>query len=406
MSHLRRLAFLPYRGVLCSPSENRSGTYHPTQVLQLLNKNLLTRKLILTIIRPPSIRQSLEKYWARNFNSLSKLAGGRNQPCGWLKTFQAVKIINSNNADHAWHEKDIESHITQQNPEHRGRIILRTCLEDFEVTGPAGKYMCLKRFVDRQLPLPIAKAYIYYFLLVGLDYLHSNCQVVHTDLKLGNILMSFENENILTSFIQRKEAMQFKVDAQSGRTIYRCHKDFGALDGREIKHMIPKIADFGLATRLDKPSTQDGMVGEKLGSYPIQPDHYRAPEVIRLWLGYQSRDLELWCTGELLAKLNAISGRNWPQLVTTDTGELCNNAQEFFDGPFFNADIEFRHNEMVPRRDLEDTIPFLEKKEQNAFLSFLRQMPTWLPEKRKTARELMDHPFLTLGDSSPAELLD
>lgn len=111
--------------------------------------------------------------------------------------------------------------------------------------------------------------------------------------------MSFENENILTSFIQRKEAMQFKVDAQSGRTIYRCHKDFGALDGREIKHMIPKIADFGLATRLDKPSTQDGMVGEKLGSYPIQPDHYRAPEVIRLWLGYQSRDLELWCTGKV-----------------------------------------------------------------------------------------------------------
>uniref|UniRef100_A0A093Y2P9 Protein kinase domain-containing protein n=1 Tax=Talaromyces marneffei PM1 TaxID=1077442 RepID=A0A093Y2P9_TALMA len=255
MSHLRRLAFLPYRGVLCSPSENRSGTYHPTQVLQLLNKNLLTRKLILTIIRPPSIRQSLE----------------------------------NNNADHAWHEKDIESHITQQNPEHRGRIILRTCLEDFEVTGPAGKSASLIASFLCPLRRPISTT----SFLLGLIIF---TQIAKLSIPLGNILMSFENENILTSFIQRKEAMQFKVDAQSGRTIYRCHKDFGALDGREIKHMIPKIADFGLATRLDKPSTQDGMVGEKLGSYPIQPDHYRAPEVIRLWLGYQSRDLELWCT--------------------------------------------------------------------------------------------------------------
>ena len=48
----------------------------------------------------------------------------------------ALKIVNRNNADDAQHEKEIESHITQQNPEHRGRVILRTCLDDFEVTGP------------------------------------------------------------------------------------------------------------------------------------------------------------------------------------------------------------------------------------------------------------------------------
>lgn len=40
---------------------------------------------------------------------------------------------------------------------------------------------------------------------------------------------------------------------------------------------------------------------------------------------------------ELIAKSNAMSGHNWPQPVTKDTGELYNNAQEFFDGPFFNA---------------------------------------------------------------------
>ena len=102
-----------------------------------------------------------------------------------------MKIINSNNSEDARHEKEIESHIANYNPEHRGRVILRTCLDNFEVTGPEGKHMCLvyelmrdpfwifqRRFVDRNVPLPLAKAYIY-ILLVGLDYLHSECKVVH-----------------------------------------------------------------------------------------------------------------------------------------------------------------------------------------------------------------------------------
>ena len=41
---------------------------------------------------------------------------------------------------------------------------------------------------------------------------------------------------------------------------------------------------------------------------------------------------------ELLAKAKSMSEHNWPQPVTNDSGELCNNAQEFFHGPFFNAE--------------------------------------------------------------------
>lgn len=124
-----------------------------------------------------------------------------------------------------------------------------------------------------------------------------------TDLKLGNILMSFENENILTNFIERQQQqqMQHKVDGESGRTIYRCHNDFGALDAREIKNMVPKMTDFGLATRLDQPSTRDGMAGEHLGIYPIQPDYYRAPEVI-LGCGWDFK-ADIWNFGVLVRLL-------------------------------------------------------------------------------------------------------
>lgn len=113
--------------------------------------------------------------------------------------------------------------------------------------------------------------------------------------------MSFENENILTDFINRKQPMQCKVDGKSGRSLYRCHNDFGALDAREIKNMIPKIADFGLATKLDKRSTRNGMEGEQLGIYPIQPDYYRAPEVI-LGCGWDFK-ADTWNFGVLVRPL-------------------------------------------------------------------------------------------------------
>lgn len=39
----------------------------------------------------------------------------------------------------------------------------------------------------------------------------------------------------------------------------------------------------------------------------------------------------------LLEKSKAMSKYNWPRPVRNATGKLCNNAQEFFGGPFFNA---------------------------------------------------------------------
>jgi serine/threonine protein kinase len=102
--------------------------------------------------------------------------------------------------------------------------------------------------------------------VLNLEY---ECLIHLSDLKLDNILISFETENILNNFVKQQQPMQYKVDGESDRTIYRCHDDFGALDAKEIMNMVPKITDFGLAARLDKTSTHDGMMGEQLGIYPI-----------------------------------------------------------------------------------------------------------------------------------------
>ncbi|KAJ6008373.1 hypothetical protein N7540_012349 [Penicillium herquei] len=356
----------------------------------------------------------------------------------------ALKIVNSNDSDRSDDEKELESHIRQQNPKHPGHLMVRACLDELEVTGPNGKHKCLvyepmrdpfwlfqDRFVDREIPLPLAKAYMY-SILNGLDYLHSECEVVHADLKLDNILMSFEKEDILTDFVKRRQAMEFKVDAE-GRTVYLCHNNFGPLVPKDVWNMFPQITDFGNALRLEKPPPRDGMEGVAMGIYPIQPNYYRAPEII-LGCGWDFK-ADIWNFGvmlwnmlghrvlfqqvqdergrydakahlaemiallgsppeELLSKSRNMAKHGWPGPIRDHTGKLFHSAEECFGGPFFDAEDKFLYRGLIPDRNLEDTVPFIEKKEREEFLSFVREMLVWLPEKRKTARELMEHPFL------------
>lgn len=103
----------------------------------------------------------------------------------------ALKIANTN-ASSARHEREVEEHISTANPSHRGRSLIRTLLDSFEVNGPECSYSCLvyppmreplsmyqRRFDNRKMPLPLIKTYIR-ALLTGLDYLHTNCKTVHT----------------------------------------------------------------------------------------------------------------------------------------------------------------------------------------------------------------------------------
>lgn len=83
-------------------------------------------------------------------------------------------------------------------------------------------------------------------------------------------MVSFEDPTVLSDFMnsQFDQPTPYKVDA-TGRPVYLSCNDFGPL---KSLRSIPQLVDFGLATRLEEE--------DDWGVWPIQPDHYRAPEVI------------------------------------------------------------------------------------------------------------------------------
>ncbi|KAJ5958711.1 uncharacterized protein N7479_005861 [Penicillium vulpinum] len=96
-----------------------------------------------------------------------------------------LKIANTkSDQNEAEDKRQIEEHIANTDPSHRGYALFRTNVDSFEITGPSGRHICLayepmrepfwlfqRRFEDRLIPLPIVKTYIL-FLLAGLiDFL-------------------------------------------------------------------------------------------------------------------------------------------------------------------------------------------------------------------------------------------
>jgi serine/threonine protein kinase len=104
-----------------------------------------------------------------------------------------VKITASDCVDDdvAKHERIITRHL-KRNLSHDGFPFVRTMLDDFEVPGLDGPHLCLvyepmreplwlfqRRWENGKLPTALLKVYLR-FLLRGLDYLHSECCIIHT----------------------------------------------------------------------------------------------------------------------------------------------------------------------------------------------------------------------------------
>ncbi|PNY23331.1 Protein kinase-like domain protein, partial [Tolypocladium capitatum] len=353
----------------------------------------------------------------------------------WLtpKRHVAVKICNCDTPEEDMtHELDMTMHVSSANPQYPGRAVLGTAIEGCKIESPRGdKHLALvfepmreplwlfrRRITHKDRvtheSLPLLKTYLR-ILLEGLDYMHSQGHVIHADLKLDNIMVTFEDQSTIRTFVQAQATHPMARKHVGHRTVYRCHNDFGPVT-HGLGNMIPQITDFGLAQRGDK--------AEPL-IHPIQPNEFRAPEVL-LGIGW-SYSADMWNFGAMiwellagsslfrqprtepyspaqhLADMITLIGRipplliqrerdmrhwRWSPAVLNPEGKLSSNAAEFYGGPFFTDDGTFIRNDLIPKgRNLENEVPkcILEENHADLFLKFMRRVLCWVPEERATA---------------------
>lgn len=122
------------------------------------------------------------------------------------------------------------------------------------------------------------------------------------DLKLDNIMVAFEDQSTIEAFVRGQAARPMARKHVGDRTVYRCHNDFGPIS-KGLAKMIPQITDFGLAQRGDKAAPN---------IHPIQPDEFRAPEVL-LGIGW-SYSADVWNFGAMVICSSPSSSTSLPCL--------------------------------------------------------------------------------------------
>lgn len=108
-------------------------------------------------------------------------------------------------------------------------------------------------------------------------------------------MVSFEDPPVFVEFMDSRitKPMAFKIDSE-GRPVYQSFNDFGPL---KSLRSIPQLVDFGVATRLEED--------DDWGVWPIQPGHYRTPEVI-LGIGWQMHtDIDVPFSSKVVASTHA-----------------------------------------------------------------------------------------------------
>jgi hypothetical protein len=115
--------------------------------------------------------------------------------------------------------------------------------------GYAGTFESLfkHRLVGDRIPPQLLKVYVD-FILQGLEYFHSDCQIIHTgllkysrhlhqlvltaslDVKADNILMSFEDPTVIEEYVKAQDDYPMPRERDGDRNIYLSHNNFGALN--------------------------------------------------------------------------------------------------------------------------------------------------------------------------------
>ncbi|KAK4103367.1 kinase-like protein [Parathielavia hyrcaniae] len=142
----------------------------------------------------------------------------------------ALKVVRSaaHYTETAIDEIKLLNKIVQANPNHPGRKHVVSLLDSFEHKGPNGTHVCMvfevlgenllgliKKWNHRGIPMPLVKQ-ITKQVLLGLDYLHRECGIIHTDLKPENVLIEIGDVEQIVKRVVKSEPSD-KENNRNGR---------------------------------------------------------------------------------------------------------------------------------------------------------------------------------------------
>lgn len=338
------------------------------------------------------------------FDKSSTQKGGRK--------YVAIKInINTLSEDWLKGRRKIAERLAKGDPHHPGYHHIRFMIDAFKIKGPQGQHFCVVYDVLRE-PIGVCmdkfRGHLFNSsklrklippLLQGLDYMHSVCHIVHTDLKPDNVMLGLGDPAVLDHFVEKERANPTprKKPDSHGRIIYKSRNDFGDAPTDQVIETV-KIIDIGLAEFGDVPHNT-----------AIQSNAFTAPEVI-LAAGW-SYPADIWNLGVMLWDLfenfglfDAIDTRPshyhsdqhlglMIALMGPPPKELL--ARGSTTATYFDDDGNFRQPKLIPTNfTFETAITKIRGKEKELFIDFVKKMICWLPEERWTAKQLLDHPWL------------
>ena len=142
----------------------------------------------------------------------------------------ALKVVRSaaHYTETAIDEIKLLNKIVQAKPDHPGRKYVVSLLDSFEHKGPNGTHVCMvfevlgenllgliKKWNHRGIPVPLVKQ-ITKQVLLGLDYLHRECGIIHTDLKPENVLIEIGDVEQIVKKVVKNEPGE-KENNRNGR---------------------------------------------------------------------------------------------------------------------------------------------------------------------------------------------
>ncbi|KAF2097387.1 serine/threonine protein kinase, CMGC family [Rhizodiscina lignyota] len=144
----------------------------------------------------------------------------------------ALKVVRSaaHYTETALDEIKLLNKVVNANESHPGRKHVVSLLDSFTHKGPNGNHVCMvfevlgenllgliKRWNHRGIPIPLVKQ-ITKQVLLGLDYLHRECGIIHTDLKPENVLIEIGDvEEIVRTYVHEDPGKKEKDDNRNGR---------------------------------------------------------------------------------------------------------------------------------------------------------------------------------------------